>query len=279
MKFICSPFSLDKSNGYVLTTLRSDIADNIINGIKNPKAETNEQKHLRLSTLSILSKNTNYPPIWPGKAGHDGYIRDCSCRKTAIKKSKRDPYSKEEIGKLIPLEEDSKTEVPILFTKSELYYMSIRHHLSNESKMEIRQRNRRSGLLHTKDVEPKTYDDMSERCVDVIKSRETEIHAQEYFLRNTISTRTTDSPNQCVKDVEREELGPAFWVVLGWAIIATLIILAIMLICIIKAFFYDVRKKLQDKFDDYTLVERNIGGGYPRRRKRHKKKGKKKHSN
>lgn len=276
MKYLCSPFSLDKDNGYVLTTLPTHEADAIVNGPGEDEKESKQDKSNRMLIEKIMIRGTNYPPIWPGSVGHDGYLRDCSCKKTPIKQKERDTHSEDELGILIPVEESSKVRIPTLFTKNELYMMSIRHHLSEGAKTAIRQRNKRSGLMHPRDVEPKTYDDISERCLDVIDSRTKEVEAHETFFREALHPRSEETDPDCINVTEEEELGAAFWTVLALLILVTLLLILTFVCILMYVFKVPFVRHFNDRVDEFTLRsgakmrKKKVG-----RTKRHDGKGKK----
>jgi len=247
-KFICAPFGMDGE--YILTTLPENLADQVV---KHNGVAANESEVRDLRQITIIMRNEyHYGPIWPGSTGYDGYIRDCACKKTPIKEDERDPHNIKELGKMIPVDSESKHQVPVMFTKSELYSMSERHHLSEDSKEAIRQRNRRSGLYHPKDVEPKTYDDISERCLDVVESRNTEIQAHESYFRQALHSRAAQAQN-CQQSVSKQEYGAPFWVLAAYAIVATVIIIAMVVLAIARTFELPLVNGVKKRFDEFTL--------------------------
>lgn len=272
-KFVCSPYG---DNGdYILTALPSHIADEIV--LKKGNVENmTEVKDLK-DILIAMRNGNNHAPIWPGTKGYDGYIRDCSCKRTPIQEEKRDKHTREELGKMIFIDEQSRIQVPLMFTKSELYMISEHHHLSDQSKTAIRQRNKRLGLLHPRDTEPKTYDDISERCLQVVDTRNKEVDAHENYFMRAIQTRS-NGPSSCTKNVTEEKYGAVFWVVVGIAAFAILLLIVVFACIVLYIFEAPFMKRWNRRVDELTLRSegkmkrnRSVSTNYKRKKRRGKK--------
>lgn len=270
-KFICIPNGAKEE--YILTELPSIVADALVSGKSNDSISTEYQ--ILFNVFESVEKRWRTKSIWPGHSSRDGYIRDCECKKTPIGNKGRELNDNEELKKTIPISPHSKKKLPVMFTKSELYSMSSMNHLDDHSKDTIRRRNRDFGLTHPRDVEPKPYDYISERCLAVMETRSEEVDAFEHFFRLLAEPRNVQSSSSgdCTNVTKKEEYGPAFWTLVGWSIFITLVVIVTYAAIILYIFQMPVKGMIKRKVDTFTLMsgdKMRRSGKSKRSRKRRK---------
>ncbi len=278
-EFVCVPKGNGDDISYTLVSIPKDLAEVFT---------TKEGQNISLSNSllrmrDVILEETTKRLIKPGDIGHNGYMVDCSCRYTSVHRDNRTLHE-EDIQKLpaIPESKNSKTKIPQLFTKNELYVMSKRGHLPEDLKTVIRTKNRMGGLLFARDTEAGPYDDLVDQCVTALGYTSEEIESLTDYFGAALSKLRV-----CTEKQSEKECGPnrgsgsaAFWGVAAWAITSSVIIVLLLVYIVGDSFKVSLLKGAKRRLNEVTVTDigkRQLKSNRVRvskeKRRRKKKKG------